>query len=304
MYRGWSSMVAWNEYGITSYSYATSAQPTSAYKFIVKDIKKNQRPKVFVIDMRSYRSNPEPTDEYITGAVRKVSDNMPFSMNRIDAIDYMLDSIGIETGNGNIDYYFSFMLYHSRWADSKKDLMSIGARTRNKTQGTRVGEEIFEVHDFPVRKMSKPTDKKAPLPGNIEKNLTDLLDYLKETGDDATFLLLPCKATARDRKKFNTVESILDANGFPYLNMLDRTDEMGVDYSADFYDNKHFNVYGMDKSTRFLAEYLIQEYGLEDHRGDPRYANWDAAYEEYVSQMKAYIMEGNFAPPDSLKGAQ
>jgi hypothetical protein len=303
MYRGWSSMVAWREYGITSYAYATSAQPTAAYQFIIKDIKKTQTPKVFVLDLRSYRSNPEPTDNYISGAIRKVTDNMPFSWNRINAIDYMLDSIGIKTDNRNFDYYFSFMLYHNRWTRGKKAL-NIGSDKYNKTQGTRVGKEIFDVYDFPVEKLSKPTDKTAPLPESIEKNLDDLLAYLKESDTEATFLLLPCLASEHDRELFNTVEATLDKNGFPYLDLLDSAAEMGLDYKTDFYDKKHLNVYGMDKSTRFLSEYLIGKYGLEDHRGDPKYAVWDAAYDEYVSQMKNYIKEENAAPPTSFEDVQ
>ncbi|MDR1496066.1 MAG: hypothetical protein LBS67_04005 [Clostridiales Family XIII bacterium] len=303
MYRGWSSMVAWREYGITSYSYSTSAQPTAAHRFIIEDIKKTQSPKVFVLGLRSYRSDPEPTDSNITGAIRKVTDNMPFSLNRLHAIDYMLDSIGIETDNHNFDYYFSFMLYHNRWTEGKKAL-NIGPDRYNKTQGTRIGKEIFRVYDFPVEKLSKPTAKAAPLSANTEKNLNDLTDYLKDSGDEATFLLLPYLASEHDRELFNTVKSILDEKGFSYIDLLDSAAEMGIDYKTDFYDKTHLNVYGMDKSTRFLSEYLIREYGLEDHRGDPKYAVWDDAYDEYVSQMKDYMEKEDAAPPTSFEGVR
>ncbi|MDR2163604.1 MAG: hypothetical protein LBO70_06675, partial [Clostridiales Family XIII bacterium] len=303
MYRGWSSMMAWHEYGITSYAYATSAQPAAACQFIIKDVLKTQSPKVFVLDLRSYRGNPEPTDRYITGAIRKVTDNMPFSRNRIDAIDYMLDSIGIETGNRNLDYYFSFLLYHNRWTEGR-EAFDIGRDIYNKTQGTRIGDEIFGVYDFPVDKLSKPTDKAAPLPEKIEENLTDLLNFLKESDTKATFLLLPCLVSENDRELFNTAESIIAKNGFSYLNLMDSTSEMGIDYKTDFYDKKHMNVYGMDKSTRFISEYLIREYGLSDHRGDPKYSLWDDAYEEYVSQMKSYIEGKGITPPTSLEGVR
>jgi hypothetical protein len=155
-----------------------------------------------------------------------------------------------------------------------------------------VGKEIFKIFDFPVESNSKPTDETLPLPSNIENNLKELIASLEENNISSTFLLLPCIVSEDDRKLFNTVKAILDEHEIPYLDLLDKADEIGLDYSHDFYDKKHLNVYGMEKSTHFLAKYLKETYDLPDHRGDANYANWDAAYDVYISQMNKFTSPG------------
>ena len=50
---------------------------------------------------------------------------------------------------------------------------------------------------------------------------------------------------------------------------------VGYDYKTDFSDGSHLNIYGAEKTTAYMGEYLTERYEFEDHRGDERYHLWD-----------------------------
>jgi hypothetical protein len=77
-------------------------------------------------------------------------------------------------------------------------------------------------------------------------------------------------------------------------------DRIGIDWENDFYDKgDHVNVFGAEKITAYLGEYVLKNYGLEDHRGDPAYRSWNemvAKYEQEVIDMEGtdyFILEDN-----------
>jgi hypothetical protein len=62
-------------------------------------------------------------------------------------------------------------------------------------------------------------------------------------------------------------------------------DELDFDPQTDYRDDgDHLNPEGANKVSAYLAHFLAEEYGLEDHRDDTAYDCWDedlAAYPEW-----------------------
>jgi len=284
LYRGWSSMVAWEDFGITSWAYATSAQPVTVKNYIIEDVEERQHPDLIVLDIRNYMNVPSPDNPAVSGAIRKVVDNMPFSKNRIDAINYSLDMIGIESDHNRLEWYFSFYTFHNRW-ESDLSRSDFGSKL-NETQGTRVGKEIFRVK--PREEPIIDKDQKADLAPYIRDNLENTINYVKEHDLNVVFLALPFEVKDSEQQKLNALFAMLDDSGLPYLNLTDQADEMGIDFATDFYDRKHLNYWGMRKATDYLAAYFIAHYGLEDHRGDSEYSRWDEAEGEYQEELSRY----------------
>ena len=50
---------------------------------------------------------------------------------------------------------------------------------------------------------------------------------------------------------------------------------MNVDFDTDFYNYLHMNIYGAEKYTKFLSEYIKENYNLEDRRKDKNYSEWN-----------------------------
>ena len=60
-------------------------------------------------------------------------------------------------------------------------------------------------------------------------------------------------------------------NNLLYLNMVDKADEIGLDYTTDTFDyGQHLNVDGAEKTAVYLGNILKDQYRLTDHRGDSR----------------------------------
>ena len=85
-------------------------------------------------------------------------------------------------------------------------------------------------------------------------------------------------------RKFSQQEGVdlLDANS--------ELEKVGIDWKTDTYDSgDHLNLNGVRKMTDFLAHYLEEECGLEDHRPDSGYRAWNEllpVYDEEVRRME------------------
>ena len=78
---------------------------------------------------------------------------------------------------------------------------------------------------------------------------------------------------------FNYMEEITASYGYPFLNMNDYYEEIGIIFEEDFADyGSHTNAVGAEKCTDFLKEYLLTHYDFKDKRGDKAYASWDESY--------------------------
>jgi hypothetical protein len=52
-----------------------------------------------------------------------------------------------------------------------------------------------------------------------------------------------------------------------YIDFNVLKDEIGIDWSQDTGDaGDHINIYGCEKTTRYLIDYLNENYDLPDHR--------------------------------------
>ena len=127
--------------------------------------------------------------------------------------------------------------------------------------------------------------------------------YLQENDLNAMFLVTPYVFTEEEQMKFNYISDIVREAGFDYLNMNDYYQELAICFEEDFADyGTHTNAIGMEKCSDFLGNYLAEQYGFEDKRGDAKYSDWDAAaklwretLETAKQTIKQRILNGEFA---------
>jgi hypothetical protein len=65
-----------------------------------------------------------------------------------------------------------------------------------------------------------------------------------------------------------------------------------LSYKTDFFDGGHLTYTGSEKVTKYVADFLAENYGLPDRRADEAYSDWKRDGEmrdEYVEKRLARI---------------
>ena len=95
------------------------------------------------------------------------------------------------------------------------------------------------------------------------------------------------------------IEAYAKEHGLTYLNFLEKTDEIGIDYTKDTFDaGMHLNLSGAEKLSAWLADYLAENTKVSDRRGDAATAEqWQKKIEFYeamqASQKKQLEEKGS-----------
>lgn len=257
--------ILWEEYGFTSYNYSVSGCPVSMVKTQVKEVMAHQKPKAIVIEVNG--AVPEK-GEYQTkdNRVRKYLDNIPWSENKIEAINAVVPK------DKQDSYFFPFLKYHSNWKNLQVCVANLYMQAKMTVHGgsrlkgfqtvskrTEIKKELIDVTD---------DHSTAPLAKEAEYYLRDLLQYLKdEKMDNVVFIRIPHRITEKnygDYQRSNRVGEIVEEYGFSYVNFESEKEVIGLNLAEDYYNDSHMNLYGQEKFTKYFGKYLAEHYGLQN----------------------------------------
>lgn len=269
----------WGEHGIASYPLSTNQQRPKAAIHLIEEAEKTQNPSLYIFEMRQYTYEDDTMLEN-TAHMRGVTDNLKNSVNRIKTINDLVDDKA-----ERYTYYFDIFKYHQNYKSLilKEQWMSIFYERKNPLKGFLMhdGVTVNEKADF-----SEITETQS-IPKEQETELNRLLVYIKENELQALFIVSPRPLDIDMQKKFNYIEQLVTAQGYPFLDMNQYYDEIGLDFATDFYDDGHTNVLGAEKCTAYLGEYLQENYEFTDKRGDEQYESWDISYETFLKEAEA-----------------
>ena len=107
---------------------------------------------------------------------------------------------------------------------------------------------------------------------------------------------LPTAPVLDDYTIGDTCWEYLDEHGLDYINLLDVSDDIGIDMQTDTYDaGLHLNIYGAEKLSRYFADILAGRYGVPDRSEDETIAaDWENkcnTYYELLAAQKAELEE-------------
>ncbi len=274
----YNAPLAYDLHGFTVSLLATNAQPFSAIKYLLEESKKYQNPELYVIDIARVGDEFSEDKE---GYQRNVIDSLKNSKNRIDAINGMLKYTDLKKED-YINYYFSFLLYHNKWKNISK-INIVGNETLYKGY-------LFDEGTYKVEKQNEYqwNNEKTRLKQENKEILEDLLDYIKANKLNVLFVV-PSRVF-KNVGSINCAISIIQENGFDVIN-FNTLEDFKVDYSKDFYNSAHLNVWGATKYTKYFSEYLKKYYDLPDHRNDELYNSWENEYIRFKNNYEKVIGE-------------
>ena len=286
----WESLKAYKDYGFTSYSLSVNSFRAESIVPCIKYAEKYQNPQLYIIDLRPFQVYDDNPFEI---GIRNTSDAMDISFfPRYELIRTYLNNTNTDGKLDEISYYFDIAKYHTKYDNLKNRLAWEFINNE--------GESQFKGCLLPVQwaYLETPkdyiTDQRTALLPNAQKELDHVLAYCDAQNINVLFVVCPYVITKEHYAIYNSIADQVIAHGYGFLNTNDYYEEMGIDFTNDFYNDNHVNVFGSEKFTGFLEKYIANNYKLPDHRQDVNYVEWNKCYvkfDEYVDQVKKTINE-------------
>ncbi len=304
----YSAPKLWGETGIAMYPLSSNVQRPVAMKYLVEESEKTQSPSLYIFEMRMYTMDDEGLMENMA-YTRGVTDNMIYSLNRIKTINAMVPKT-----EDRLSFYIDLFKYHTNWKmlTLRSELSNFNFHKPSKLKGFMVKDEVGPIK----RPAAGGASGKLPLSETQEGYLKELLAYLNELNESASrgngedgnivqalFIVSPYNVSMEEQRMFNYMADIIEEAGYPFINMNDHYDEIGIVFEEDYADyGSHTNERGAEKCTDFLEKYLIDNYLFTDKRNNDKYNSWDEAYSLWSKEaqkanetIKEHIVNKDYA---------
>lgn len=280
VYENFSPDVLWNEYGITSFIRGSAQQLIWQSYYLMEETLKQETPKVVVFNVLSMKYD-EPQNEAYN---RLNLDGMKLSSSKLKAVQASMTE-----EESMLSYLFPLLRYHSRWNElTAEDFRYLFHREILSDSGYLMNVEVRPAVNVPTGK---------PL---AEYQFADICyDYLDKMADLCQthgVQLVLMKAPSLYPYWYDQwevqMEEYAESRGLSYVNFLELTDEMGIDFETDTYDaGLHLNLYGAEKMSHWFGQWLVDNTAVEDRRGQEPYQRvWtekSAAYAARKERLEA-----------------
>ncbi len=264
VYRTISPMKLWEDYGITSYDYGIPSARIYMNYYFIKDVLRSQKPKVIFVDVTT-AYYPVREEE---PARRKSFDYMEFSsvkmeMMNDDAFDYDLDFLD------KVSIIFPALRYKER--RTRPNIYYFTDNYHNISKGY-VYDDRFKPSKNKFKYMQNRTKEYKMDEGNTEYMLK-AINYCKENDIDIVLTAYP-NAASWNINASKSMEKFAEENGVKFLEL--NTHLSGLDWDTDTGDEGvHTNILGANKTTKYVGEYIKNNYNFESHKDDKKYSIWN-----------------------------
>ena len=281
MYNGMAPMQMWDEYGIAGYSYSSSGQRIWTGYYYLLDALRSQHPDVVVlnVDEVQYVGN---SDAF---CYRKAYDNMQMSPVKIQAIMHSGFKKAIWR---RLTFFLPVLRYHSRIFElTPDDFKYAYAKMPYENKGQEIQTKIKPY----TKGLSYMEDKgeKYEIPKKTKKYLDKFIKKCKDEKIKVVLIEIPSIDTWKYASSQAFSQYAKDQNvDFIDFNFL--LDEIGFDWTHDTCDKgRHLNIWGAEKVSKYMGEYLHDNYNLPDRRNDPNYAEWFEQSKKYHENIENAI---------------
>lgn len=267
-YCSFNPLVIWEETGVKSYVFATQQQPLWATYYYMKDAFKHQKPKLAVLDVLMCSKDDEYCDD---GVNYTFCDNMPFSKNKLDLV-----RVSAPKGR-RLGLVLRFLKYHSRWNELTKE--DFAYRKKNMSDYSKGFYVLTSVSNNAKHTDLKNVKDSTPLSDKNSEYLYKIIELCKSKNVHLMLVKAPSNSTEEEKKYYNTIKKIAEDNSLEFVDYNMLYSKIKLDLATDFFDERHLNVYGAEKFTKYFVKTTnyFEDKTCRDN-------DWQDDYDRYVAE--------------------
>lgn len=245
----------WNDYGMVSYNWGSPTCTIPMCYWKLMNTLDYASPDLVVVDcFRAILTDKSDSAE----RMHEAFDAFDFSLTKYNAVNDLMDDSEKYTEQDRINILFKLSAYHSRWEELKE--IDFG----NSFVDSKGGEVMTNV--VVPREISTTSEKMEITPEMEGVNyLRKIIEACQKKGISVLLTYLPYQVSEGWKKESNMIQDIADEYGINYINF---TDLNVVNYATDFADGSHMNISGDKKVTKYLGQYIMDNYEITDRRND------------------------------------
>lgn len=248
-YNSVSTMRLWENQGIATYDCGQGAQRIPETYYMLKQAFKHQSPKVVMLETNTLFRN--------IGVAKSTQE--------------IMTQIG--------QYYLPIFRYHNLW---KTLVDEPEMHTNYKGFVIRSDVNAYEGRLDYMEKKKKCEE----MPGYVKTYLKKIEALCEENGTQLVLVSMPSPKNW-NYKRHIEIQKYADKKGITYLDLNEKTEELGLNWSEDTQDKgDHLNIFGAEKVSTYLADYLARNYEFTDHREDPSYESWNQLAKQYDQDLE------------------
>lgn len=264
----------WENAGISAFDMSVSGQDRDSSYHHLKELLKTQKPKVVFLELYGLYFEKNT----MIGNIYRNLMSMKPSLNSVQLVRDQVSKYGDKSDIP--EYIARFPIVHTRYRELKKNDF-VTYEPNKFLRGEHVTWEkntidYYGAFDYPVE------------PGALQEDRIEWLDKMYELSQKEGFELIlyvaPYQVSKNEQAMFDAAAEYADAHRIRMID-FNRCEDVSFDIAEDFFDSAHCNAYGAKKIAGYLTGLLVEDYDLEDHRGDARYYQWDRDL-EYVYRQK------------------
>ena len=270
-YAGIYPLFIWEDYGISFFDMSVSGQDKNSTYYDLKELLKTQSPKVVFVDLYGAMFDKHA----VQGNVYRNMLALKTSKNSIDLVNAY-----IEKGQRS-DYILRWPIIHTRYKELERydfEDYEYSLYGRGEFFGFAT-----EVCTYPVGALNEEV---TPINDLNKEWIDKLTDLSLSEGFDLYFTVIPFSITEEERAKMNGVIEYAESLGYKTFDFIDMAYDLNISWEEDFSDGLHLNNKGAEKISRYLGEWLSENYDLTDHRGDSDYYQWDEDLYYYKALLR------------------
>ncbi len=258
----------WNAHGISSYILCAEYNDMDREPMMLRMALDYCKPRLVVLNVDNYWGKSEPENTLV--GYHEFVDAFPLSETKIRTVFELYPD-----NESRAQLLLPLYIYHDRW----KELGTNDFRKRNQSR-------LFKGYELTLeREEINPAAPVSPRNGTLMdgaygiESIKTIVSLCRERGMDVLLVTVPYEANEEEMVLTAGIHKLAAELDVPYINFFDRMELF--DTTTDFKDINHVNLFGAEKVTEMLGEYMKAHYDLPDHRNEEAFASWHEDYEDY-----------------------